>query len=64
MPHRVVCPLSRSPWSVSMAKTADAQSSINVVSQGSSPGDLVDFLDKLDLHDEDFDDVIVAVEER
>lgn len=47
-----------------MATASDAQSSTNTGSQGVPPGDLNDFFDKLDLYDEDFDDVIVDEEEQ
>lgn len=41
-----------------MASASDAQSSTNARSQGAPPGDLGDFFEKLDLHD----DVVVEDE--
>ncbi|KAE8768392.1 hypothetical protein D1007_60131 [Hordeum vulgare] len=45
-----------------MASAPDAFSSINLGSQGKQDQELGDFFEKLDLHEEEFDDVIVEEE--
>ena len=45
-----------------MAAASDAFSSTNLGSQGKADDDLGDFFEKLDLHEEEFEDVVVEEE--